>query len=821
MTNNRNGGIEVNSPISVPERRGPRLWPQKRRWQVVFTSLILFILVICAAFGYGYWILHKKLPVTSGTLSIPGLHASVSVYRDPEGVPHIEAKNEHDLFLAQGFVTAQSRLFQMDLSRRQASGTLSEIAGSATVSQDKFFRTLGLRRWAKKSYASYSMHSQDVLQWYSDGVNAFINRAEKKGKLPAGFQMLSYKPSPWTPTDSLTIGKYMAYDLGGHWQGQAFRYYLLEHFSKKKAMALFPSYPNLAPTILQTARNNPIQIEKSLAAAAPVLPNPFNGSNNWVVSGKKTASGKPYLANDPHLSLATPSIWYETNLKAPGINVSGVIFAGVPGIIIGHNQSIAWGVTNVGPDVQDLYIEKRNPKHPNEFLYEGKWYKAKVIHEKIRIKGGKTIHYQVTVTKHGPVVSQFAHDSHAETVLAMKWTALQPTTELEAVLKFMKAKNWNEFKKALTYFQAPAQNFVFASKEGTIAYRANGLIPIRKNGNSLLPVPGWTDKYEWTGYIPWDQLPMTVNPPDGFIATANNKVTPADYPFHISNTWEEPFRAERIRQVLTSKNHFNIKDMKALQFDHKNLKAVQFLPKLLPVLKQNQSHLRPIDKKAMSLLENWNRDDNKNLSAPLIFNLWMAEFPKVLFDGQISPKMISLFENKEQVTDQLIMKAGEGDPGPWVEGAGGWNRVVHQSFRKAVSRAEQLQGKNPSKWVWGQFHKVQFPNPLSAKKPLNLLFNPKPRPVSGSCVTVAAACWNHKTGEVNHGPAWRMIIDMADPDKNWGVVAPGQSGHVLSRWYANQIDDWVMGHYHVTSIRGSSYRPRSAKLTLTGNKSKK
>ncbi|HET7658566.1 MAG TPA: penicillin acylase family protein, partial [Bacillales bacterium] len=541
----------MTSPVTISKRRGRRLWPRKRRWKIMLVIFIILLILLSGAYGYGYWTLQKKLPVTAGTLDVPGLSEKVEIYRDAEGVPHIEAKNEHDLFLAQGFVTAQARLFQMDLSRRQASGTLSEIVGDATVSQDKFFRTLGLRRWAKKSFTSYSNHGQDVLQWYADGVNAFINSAEKNGKLPVGFRLLGYKPKPWTPVDSLTIGKYMAFDLGGHWEGQAFRYYLLEQFPKEKAMALFPAYPENAPTIVQTVMKNPINIEKSFAEAVPVLPNPFNGSNNWVVSGKKTASGKPYLANDPHLGLATPSIWYETHLKAPGLDVSGVIFAGVPGIIIGHNQSIAWGVTNVGPDVQDLYIEKRNPANPNEFLYDGKWYKAKVIHEAIHVKDGKTIPFKVTVTRHGPIVSEFAHDSHPDTALAMKWTALQPTTELEAVLKFMKAKNWQQFKKALTYFQAPAQNFVFASEDGTIAYRANGLIPIRKNGNSLLPVPGWTDKYEWTGYIPWDKLPTVVNPPEGFISTANNKVTPDGYPYHISNIWEEPFRAERIRQVLS------------------------------------------------------------------------------------------------------------------------------------------------------------------------------------------------------------------------------------------------------------------------------
>lgn len=803
----------MTSPVTIPRKRGPRLWPGKRRWRVLLIGVLVILAAAAGAYGYGYWTLHRDLPVVQGTLGLPGLRDKVTVYRDSHGVPHIEAKNMHDLFLAQGFVTAQARMFQMDLSRRQASGTLSEVVGKATVNQDKFFRTIGLRRWAKKSFSHYSPHARNVLRWYSQGVNDYIKRAEKTGTLPVGFRLLGYKPKPWTPVDCLTIGKYMAYDLGGHWQGQAFRYYLLQNFPLQKALALFPSYPKNAPTILQTVRDNPINIKNSFADVAPILPNPFNGSNNWVVSGSKTASGKPYLANDPHLSLATPSIWYEMNLRSPQFNVSGVIFAGVPGIIIGHNQSIAWGVTNVGPDVQDLYIEKRNPNDPNEFLYDGNWYQAKFIHEKIHVKGGKTIPLKVTVTRHGPVISDYAHYHHSNTVLSMKWTALQPTTELEAVLKFMKAQNWKQFKQALTYFQAPAQNFVFASKNGTIAYRANGLIPIRKNGKSLVPEPGWTDKYDWKGYIPWNQLPTIVNPKEGFISTANNKVTPPGYPYHISNIWEEPFRAERIRQVLSSKQTFTIADMKALQFDHKDLKAAQFLPILLPELKKADGQLRPIDKKVITLLKKWNHEDNKNLAAPLVFHLWMKDYPHALFAGKIDPKMMGLFKNKAQVTNQLIRKAGKGNPGPWMMDAGGFANVSYRSFKKAVNRAVKLQGKDPNKWKWGKFHQVPFHHPLSAVKPLNLLFDPKPHPVSGSCVTVAAACAN-SAGEVDHGPAFRTIIDMANPSRSWNVVAPGESGHVLSPWYDDQIDDWVNGKYHVTSTNPSVYRKNADRLIL-------
>jgi penicillin G amidase len=456
--------------MDVVIKKQPLLQKRGRRIAVISLVVLLAIVLILALTAYLF--IRKSLPVTEGKISVSGLQNKVTVNRDQNGVPHIEAKNLHDLYLAQGFVTAQDRMFQMDLSRRQASGELSEVIGTATVDKDKFFRTLGLRRAAESSYQNYSTQAKQVLQWYADGVNAYIKEAKKNGTLPVEFTLAGNTPKEWTPIDSLTIGKYMAFDLGGHWEGQAFRYYLLQNFSEEKALDLFPSYPKEAPTIIEALKDTKLDISKSFASA--VIPNQWNGSNNWVVSGSKTQSGFPYLANDPHLGLATPSIWYESDLKAPGMNVNGVIFAGVPGIIVGRNDQIAWGVTNVGPDVQDLYIEKRNPNSPTQFEYNGKWEQAQVIHEPIKVKDKKTIAYDVVVTRHGPIISDFAYDKKQDTALALRWTALDPSTELEAVMKFDTAKNWDEFKQALTYFKTPAQNFVFASKDGTIAYRQMG-----------------------------------------------------------------------------------------------------------------------------------------------------------------------------------------------------------------------------------------------------------------------------------------------------------------------------------------------------------
>ncbi|KAA0547363.1 penicillin acylase family protein [Bacillus sp. BGMRC 2118] len=791
-----------------------KLWPKQKKWRIALSILLGIIFILLLAGTFLFWFIQRSEPQIEGTLMIDGLKGEVTVYRDSSGVPHIEAQNQDDLFLAQGFVTAQDRIFQMDLSRRQASGMLSEVVGKQALERDKFFRTLGLRRAAEKSLAQYSPEAKQALASYAKGVNLFIEQAKKEKKLPVEFTILGYEPTTWSEIDSLTIGKYMAFDLGGHWEGQAFRHYLLDKFPEDKALELFPAYPKDGAKIMQAVKETDINISKSFAQA--VIPNEWNGSNNWVVSGEKSESGFPLLADDPHLGLATPAIWYETHLNAPEINVSGVIFAGIPGIILGRNEHISWGVTNVGPDVQDLYIEKRNPENKHQFLYNDKWEDADVLTEKINIKGEEPIDYEVLITRHGPVVSEFAHYDDAKSALSMRWTALDPSTELEAVLMFSKAGNWEEFKKALTYFHTPAQNFVFADQDGTIAYRANGLIPIRKKGDSMLPVPGWTDEYEWEGFIPWDELPTIVNPEEGFISTANNKVVQDDYPYHITHTWAQPYRAQRIRDVLQSKEKLTVEDMKELQFDHANLQAEEFVDTFLDEIKD--SELRDIDKEALAQLEGWDYLDSTDAAGPMIFHFWMEEISNALFAKEIPKDMMKLFDGKAQVVDELLRDAINGNPGIWITEKGGFHDVLVQSLQQAVDRASKHQGDKPDKWKWGQLHAVTFTHPLSSVTPLNYLFNSdQPLPMRGSRITVGAAGWDSETGEVKHGASWRSVVDMENPLKSYNIVGPGQSGHAMSEWYHDQMDDWVTGKYHVTSMN-DDYKKSSSLLTLKPNK---
>ncbi|WP_276532395.1 penicillin acylase family protein [Cytobacillus horneckiae] len=777
--------------VVAAKRKPLAKWKKVSLW-ILAVVVAIFIIVLISANFY----LNRSLPEIEGEISLSGLSEPVTVVRDDMGVPHITAANNHDLFLAQGYIQAQDRLFQMDLSRRQASGQLSEVIGESAVKTDKYFRTLGLRRAAEASADRYTDLGMDALKAFAEGVNLYIAELRENGKWPIEFTILGYEPEDWTPADSLTIGKYMAFDLGGHWQSQAFRQYLLEEFPKEKAYDLFPEYPENAPYIIGKEK---LDISKSFASA--VIPHEFNGSNNWVVSGEKTESGKAILADDPHLGLATPSIWYQTHLETNEMNVSGVIFAGIPGIILGHNENVAWGVTNTGPDVQDLYIEKRNPENPTQFLYNDKWEEAEVISEPIKVKDGKTLDYEVTVTRHGPVISEFAADAGSDTVLSLQWTALQPSAELEAILNMNKAENWAQFEEALQQFETPAQNFVVADVDGNIAFKANGKIPIRKKGDGMLPVPGWTDEYGWKDYIPYDELPKTVNPSEGFISTANNKVISDGYPYHISHNWAQPYRQMRIQEVLRANDKLTAADMMDLQMDEKNLQAEEFVPQFVEVL-SNVSDDR-VDE-ALTVLGDWDFYDKKAAAAPYIFNVWMTKIGNVLLADSIPEKTLELFSGKRAAIDQLLRRAFDGNPGPWIEEAGGLEEVLLTSLEQTLAQIEESEVKNMDKWEWGSFHQVRFNHPLSSVSPMNYLFNSKGGiPVGGSAVTVKASAFDEK-GTVNHGGSWRFVIDMANPNEAYHLVGPGQSGHVKSNWYDNQFEDWADGTYHTTTLKQPS-----------------
>ncbi|WP_235616346.1 penicillin acylase family protein [Lysinibacillus parviboronicapiens] len=783
---------------------------KKKRWKKRLVGVVGFLAIALIVVFIGFtWFMNKSRPVIDGDLAVSVLDQDVTVTRDDKGVPHILAETDADLYRAQGYIQAQDRLFQMDLARRQASGRLSEVIGEATISTDKHFLTFSLRDAAEKSLVAYDAESKQVLEWFAEGVNAFITQAKEHNTLSYEFALLGYEPEEWSVVDSLTIGKYMAYDLGGNWNTLAFRHWALQNFDEEKAKELFIKYPDNASSIIESNIENPVAVAGQFNA--DLLPNEFNGSNNWVVSGDKTKSGFPILADDPHLGLSTPSIWYQMHLQSPAQNVSGVIFAGIPGIILGHNDDIAWGVTNVGPDVQDLYIEIPNPDNPTQFRYDGEWEQAEVRNESIKVKDGKTIGFDVVVTRHGPIMTDLAFkDTEPPAQFSMQWTALQSTAELRAILGFNKANSWGDFEKALEDFKAPAQNFVFASKDGTIAYKANGQIPIRKQGEGQLPVPGDSSDYGWEGFIPWDELPTVVNPKEGFIATANNEVIGEEYPYHITDFWAQPYRYERIKEVLEANDSLTVEDMMQLQMDQHNLYAREFLPNLLSSLKAKDKDGKYAE--VITLLENWDMVDAKDSGAPLVFHTLMEQLQEVLFKDEMPLDMYKLMDGKYNITDQLLRKAYAGESSIWIEQQGGVDAAVYEALERSIALIEDRFGSEPSKWQWGDFHQLTFNHTLGSASPiLAAYFNAKKVPIGGSKVTVQAAD-DDMDGYVDHGASWRFVADVGDLSSAYHIVGPGQSGHVKSKWYQDQVEDWANGNYHETFVKKDEIKGKTLLL---------
>lgn len=763
--------------------------------KIIRNSIIVVVSLVIVLFAFVYFTAKSSLPITNGSIKIDGLTEEVDVYRNEKGIPTINAKNDKDLYFAQGFIQAQDRLFQMDLARRQASGRLSEVIGKAALENDKKFLLFDLRRSAERSQAAYSKETIDILESFANGVNTFIKYAKDSGKLPYEFKLLGYEPENWSVVDSLTIGKYMAYDLGGHYDYQAFNNFLLNKFGEDTFKELNSDAVSKdlqdIDEIIEINKKHPIMVDEKLASLK--RPPIDNGSNNWVLSGSKTESGKPLLADDPHLSLSTPSIWYQMHLISPSQNVSGVIFTGVPGIILGNNENIAWGVTNYGPDVQDLYIEKRNPNNLNQFELDGKYYDSKIVEHNIKVKGEEDVPFNLEYSVNGIVFDEIISTKSPNTSITMKWTAHDSTNELEAVLALNKASNWEQFEKGLENFKVPAQNFVFSDKDGNIALKSNGNIPIRKKGNAILPVPGYDSSYSWSGYIPYDKLPREVNPEKGYLATANVE-TDNNLDYHTSNIFAEPYRMDRIDEVLSQDKKFNLQDMKDLQMDVKNLAAVEFLDKFLENIDKNI-----IDESIYKSLKEWDKYDQKESLSALIFNKWLYKVDDNMFKSRLNDKEFEFMPYRANYAHSILRKVFNGENVNFIDDQGGIKKILTDSYREVISDIKKEQGQDISKWNWGKAHVLYLKHPLSgANSILESLLSSKKAEMSGSRYTVKASRENDK-GYVNHGASWRFVHDMSTGIGEH-IVAPGQSGHFMSENYQDQYDNWIDGNYTAMDV---------------------
>jgi penicillin G amidase len=802
----------------------------------------------------------KSFPQVDGELHIPGLEGPVDVYRDEMGIPHIYAVSTHDLFFAQGYVHAQDRFWQMDFWRHIGSGRLSEMFGESQLETDKFLRTLGWRQTAEQEYAQLGPGTKAILDAYVEGVNAYIADREPV-ELSLEYLILigvlnpDYTIEPWTPVHSMTWGKAMAWDLRGNMGAEIERAVLLKTLTPDQVNELFPPYPEDHPVIVsemsaeitnyqspassansQSLNSNLSAINLTQLADQFALLDPLLGpagsgigSNSWAVSGDLTASGAAILANDPHLGIQMPSIWYQNSLhcrpktEACRVEVAGFSFAGVPEVVIGHNDRIAWGFTNVGPDVMDLYIEKVNPDNPNQYEVNGGWVDFETRTETIRVAGGDPVEITVRSTRHGPVLTEsygplkdqvdLEEDPEAQPfkdkagvalpenyVISLAWTALTPSTPFEAIWGFNLARNWEEFREAARHFHVPAQNLLYADVDGNIGYQMPGDIPVRANGDGRLPVPGWTDDYEWTGYIPFEELPYAFNPSSGYIATANNQVNPRDYPYLITTDWNYGFRVTRIVDLLeNAPGKIDIAYIQSMQADAKNLNAETLVPVLLAL--ELDPELASVRDQTLGSWDYQNRADSQSAAVfehfwwNLLMDTFKDDLPEDYWPGGGS-RWYEVMRRLVSQPDSLWWD--DKDSEAMVETR---DDMFVRAFEETVAQMQEEYGKDLAKWpAWGEIHGATFRNATLGESgigPIEALFNRGPFATGGGSEIVNATGWTvGESFEVDWLPSLRMIVDMGDLRNSITVHTLGQSGHAYHPHYDDMAPLWATGQYY-------------------------
>jgi len=771
---------------------------------------------------------HRPQPQKSGTLHLQGLREPVTVITDIYGVPHIYATNEDDLFFAQGFLHAQERLWQMEFNRRLISGRLSEILGKIAIEADRFCRHLGMHRSAVEEATRLSEYNRRVLDAYASGVNSFINTHAKK--LPVEFQILGCKPALWQASDSIQWAKLMGWSLCGNWETEITRAQLIAKLGVERAAQLEsgydPDHPLVIPSGVAYQGINAGLLEQYQQIKELSGFGTMGGSNNWAVDGTMTETGFPILCNDPHLGQAVPSIWFECHLLAGDLDVTGASFPGAPGIVIGHNQHIAWGVTNAVSDVQDLYIEKFNPDNPHQYEYQGEWQEAQVVREEIIIKGeAEPLIEEVRITRHGPIITAMpnliptkraenngSNSTTAGLPLALRWTGLEQCNILSSVLKLNRATNWEEFRDALRDWDVPPQNVVYADCEGNIGYVMAGAIPIRSQGQALLPSPGWTGEYEWIGMIPFDELPQSFNPEQHFIVTANNRVVDDSYPYYITNEWLNGYRAQRIRDLLQAKDHkLTIEDMAHIQADLYALPALEIVPFILRIEANS-----PQERAAQEILTAWDYTLAPDSIGAAIYTTFLRKLQRMVLDAALGDNeellnnylgagttllnMVNGYASREK---PLLIRLLKQHDDRWFEqsvvtnGPKSWDDAITASFHAALDELREKLGSDILRWHYGAIHQMTYNHPLGSVKALAPYLNRGPFEVGGDIDTVSMGATQPGHPEVVITvPSYRQIIDLANLTRSLSGHAPGQSGLPASKHYDDFIQMWRDVKHH-------------------------
>nr|WP_238356880.1 penicillin acylase family protein [Kribbella italica] len=811
--------------------------------RLLVISGIALATVLLVVAGTGIFVVRHSFPSYDGTIELTGLDADVEVVRDANGIPQIYADRPADLFAAQGYVAAQDRFFEMDFRRHVTSGRLAELFGADALETDKFVRTLGWRRVAEKELGLLSPATRQYLDDYARGVNSYLDQHSGSG-LSLEYAVLSlkgtdYRPEPWTAADSLAWLKAMAWDLGGNMEEEITRTKLAASLPAKTIDSLYPAYPY--------SRNEPIlssgavdeenkfttapvdseaparamfskELLKSLdsvdkvAKGLPLLLGRGDGigSNSWVVSGEHTTSGKPLLANDPHLGATMPGIWTQVGLHCNKFSpqcpfdVAGFSFSGLPGVVIGHNSAISWGFTNLDPDVQDLYLERLTG---NGALYNGKVEPLKLRTEEFKVAGQKEPErIIVRESRHGPLISDVDDDAEQAGELAakgkstepygiaLKWTALTPGRTADAIFAMNKAQSWSAFRTAATLFEVPSQNLVYADREGHIGYQAPGKVPIRRAGTGDWPVPGWDPKYEWAGFIPFQAMPTEFDPADGIIVTANQAVVPKSYRYDLTNDWDYGYRSQQILERIQAAGKLDVAAMSSIQLDTKNRNAEMLVPYLLRIGISDD-----FDKQGQDTLKGWDFTQPADSAPAAYFNIVWRNLLALTFHDQL-PEAVWPDGGSRwfEVIRNLVVQPNSS----WWDDL----RTPQRESRDDILREALVQGRaeittkmarEPSNWQWGRLHKLTLTNQTLGKSGIGVvdkLFNRGPYELGGGESVVNAIGWDASEGyDVTSTPSMRMVVDLSDFDKSRWINLTGVSGHAFSGHYTDQTELWVKG----------------------------
>ncbi|HEU0218399.1 MAG TPA: penicillin acylase family protein [Stellaceae bacterium] len=774
--------------------RRPRRGAQRRAgwvWRALGWGVAGVLVVLLVITGGGFLVLRTSLPATAGRITVAGLHGEVTIARDADGIPTITAQNDDDVSFGLGYAHAQDRLFQMELQRRYGAGRLAELFGAAAVPVDTQMRVLGLYRAAEAAFPKLSPAVRSGIEAYGAGVNAYI--ATRGLALPPEFLMLRFSPEPWKPADTLIWGKLMDFQLGGNYRGELLRARLAQTVSAEDMAFLYPDYPKDAPRtlaeLLPLYRQLPLG---PLHAALPEAMGPHYASNNWVVEGAHTASGKPLLANDPHLGFATPGFWYLARLITPQHDIEGATAAGVPVVIIGHNEKIAWGFTTTTADIEDLFIEKLDAKDPGRYMVGDASEPFRVREETITVRDGAPKTLTVRSTRHGPVVDDAltAGTNAPGYVTALQTTFLDDDdASAEALWDIDRAGDWTSFRDGLKHVAGPPQNVVYADAAGTIGFIAAGRIPIRKKGDGWLPAPGWSGDYDWEGYIPFDQLPQGTNPASGHFVSANNKIVPDSYPYFISRDWDLADRAQRIEDLLAATPRQSPEASAAIQADTLSLEAARLVPLMTQIVPSSDQAREAIDR-----LKGWDFHMDADKVEPLLFTAWLRAFAHSVLFARLGAAAADYWDLKPQVMFAVLTQRPDWCADPQRSERETCETRLAASLDAALDELRRGYGNEMSHWQWGRAHIAEFPHPVFERIPWlrDWLRVAIPTPGGYDTVNRGPSLIRDEAHPYRQrfGAGLRIVTDLAAPEQSRMMIAPGQSGNPLSPHYVDLLSRW-------------------------------